>query len=438
MLSSREHEIQKFIQKNKKLQRQIAEYNDKKLLKAQKDDFQQKAKETRKEYKTYLDKRQGLFSSTNLIESQLIHYIALLNAKMYKNRELSNKEINSQYHNNLSLIKEFQEYIKFELNQTKNELEAEVIDSFAAQEKEQQEMLNNKIAEQIVLFEQMDIAKDELSKIKDDFVNINKLCEKGKILQDKLTLEIKVKKTENNALKKIVKELTEIQNDLLNKYNAKYNTMINISSISDSYIYDNNNEINSQTDQINDPLTPSKINEDEVSLPSDLTPKQAEKVNEENNSQIYLEQVIEYLTNKNEELKHKALEQGYMKSMMLRNENNMKILLEKCIEDLNYEYKRMKNALNRASTSTTRINAGITPLHTFKTGINLYKNVKLQQKIDEVESKLYKFSYILDNCFIIAGNTKVRNRNILNKSNSMALLRSGSKKNVQKIHNLSQ
>jgi hypothetical protein len=132
MLSSREHEIQKFIQKNKKLQRQIAEYNDKKLLKAQKDDFQQKAKETRKEYKTYLDKRQGLFSSTNLIESQLIHYIALLNAKMYKNRELSNKEINSQYHNNLSLIKEFQEYIKFELNQTKNELEAEVIDSFAA------------------------------------------------------------------------------------------------------------------------------------------------------------------------------------------------------------------------------------------------------------------------------------------------------------------
>ena len=425
MLSSREHEIQKFIQKNKKLQRQIAEYNDKKLLKAQKDDFQQKAKETRREYKTYLDRRQGLFSSTNLIESQLIHYIALLNAKMYKNRELSNKEINSQYHSNLSLIKEFQEYIKFELNQTKNELEAEVIDSFAAQEKEQQEMLNNKIAEQIVLFEQMDIAKDELSKIKDDFVNINKLCEKGKILQDKLTLEIKVKKTENNALKKIVKELTEIQNDLLNKYNAKYNTMINISSISDSYIYDNNNEINSQIDQINDPLTPSKINEDEVSLPSDLTPKQAEKV-------------IEYLTNKNEELKHKALEQGYMKSMMLRNENNMKILLEKCIEDLNYEYKRMKNTLNRVSTSTTRINAGITPLHTFKTGINLYKNVKLQQKIKEVESKLYKFSYILDNCFIIAGNTKVRNRNILNKSNSMALLRSGSKKNIQKIHNLSQ
>ena len=115
MLSSREHEIQKFIQKNKKLQRQIAEYNDKKLLKAQKDDFQQKAKETRREYKTYLDRRQGLFSSTNLIESQLIHYIALLNAKMYKNRELSNKEINSQYHSNLSLIKEFQEYIKFEL-----------------------------------------------------------------------------------------------------------------------------------------------------------------------------------------------------------------------------------------------------------------------------------------------------------------------------------
>ena len=178
MYSPEEYQLKKFIQKNKKLQRQIAEYNEKTLLKSEKEEIKHQSKETKKNISELYKQRQLLFAHTNKCENELIAYIALLNARMYRDQSLSSEQINEKYKENLGIVRQFQEIKKWELNLSKNELEGEIMESFALKEKEQNEKLDRKIEEQIKVFEQMERTKKELADIKNDFVTVNKMFKK--------------------------------------------------------------------------------------------------------------------------------------------------------------------------------------------------------------------------------------------------------------------
>ena len=401
MYSPEEYQLKKFIQKNKKLQRQIAEYNEKTLLKSEKEEIKHQSKETKKNISELYKQRQLLFAHTNKCENELIAYIALLNARMYRDQSLSSEQINEKYKENLGIVRQFQEIKKWELNLSKNELEGEIMESFALKEKEQNEKLDRKIEEQIKVFEQMERTKKELADIKNDFVTVNKMFEKQVIINDKLKLDKQLKEIENKGYNEMLQRLQAQQSKLVHKYNNVFDTFLNISSIT-----------NSDDDSFNENVIKegSELYLTKKSKTSSISMTQMEKsenfeesIKEEHKEEYteeFFQEVIQLLKNKIEESKKIAHEQLYTNSLLTRDRGNLKILIEKCLEDLNYDYKKVNNEIKRKVKGNY---ASMALSNESIVGIGL---AKLKRQLNLIEKNLYKISYIHDNCFAKAKRIK--------------------------------
>lgn len=421
MYSPEQYQIKKSLLKNKKLQKQIAEYNEKRKLKAEKEEIKNQSKKARQNISEIFVQRQKLFQHTNKCENELISYIALLNAKMYRDQSLSSQEVNEKYKDNLSIIKQLQDIKRWELNLSKNELEAEIMESFSMLEKQQNERMDKKIEEQKKIFEQMEITKKGLEEIKDDFASINKICEKQQIINDKLKLDKYLKEIENKGLNEILQRQQDEQKRLIQQYNSVFDTFINISSIangedeesSDDNIIKESTELyltkESVTNRVNS-STPS-----EHKIKQELTKEEADKYND-----AFFEKTINNLHLKIENLQKISHEKLYINTLLQRDLGNLKILIEKCIEDLKYDYKKVNSEMFRK----TKGSFGINPLS--NVGIVGSNNIKLKKRMNLIETKIYKISYIYDNCFTSIKKLKKSQSTIsisssINKSRKMSL-----------------
>lgn len=395
MYSPEEYQLKKFIQKNKKLQRQIAEYNEKTRLKSEKEEIKHQSKETKKNISEIYKYRQLLFAHTNKCENELIAYIALLNARMYRDQSLSSEQINEKYKENLNMVKQFQEIKKWELNLSKNELEGEIMESFALKEKEQNEKLDKKIEEQKKVFEQMEKTKKELADIKNDFVNVNKMFEKQLIINDKLKLDKQLKEIENKGYNEMLQRLQAQQIKLVHKYNNVFDTFLNISSITNS---DDDSFDENVIKEGSELYLTKKSKSSSISItPMEKSENYEEPLKENNKEELFTEEffqnIIKLIKDKIEESKKIAHEQLYTNSLLTRDRGNLKILIEKCLEDLNYDYKKVNNEIKRKVKGNY---ASMALSNESIVGIGM---AKLKRQINLIEKNLYKISFIHDNCF---------------------------------------
>ena len=420
MYSPEQYQLKKSLLKNKKLQKQIAEYNEKRNLKAEKDEIKNQSKKTKQIIAEIFEHRQKLFQHTNKCENELISYIALLNAKMYRDQSLSSQEINEKYKENLSIIKQFQDIKRWELHLSKNELEAEIMDSFSMLEKQQNDRIDKKIEEQKKIFEQMEITKKELEEIKGDFASINKMCEKQKIINEKLKLDKHLKEIENKGFNEILQRQQEEQIRLIQQYNSVFDTFINISSIanredeesSDDNIIKENTELYLTKESVTNRVNSSSPSEHKIN--QDLTNSDVIEYND-----AFFEKIINELHLKIGNLQKISHEKLYINTLLQRDLGNLKILIEKCIEDLKYDYKKVNSEIFRK----TRGSFGVNPLS--NVGIVGSNNIKLKNRMNLIETKIYKISYIYDNCFGSLKKLKKSQSTIsipsINKSRKMSL-----------------
>ena len=431
-----------FLKKNKKAARELALFNQKLDIKKQKENINKKIKQSLIKKNKINIQNDLIFQHSMNTENELIEYIASIKSRMYKNDLNSvNKNIKNIYLDIIKNINKFQEFKKEQFNITQKEIEAKTLEIFRIKEKQEKEILLNKIKENENVFQKMENEKNEIALIKDDFKHANNVYDFHVNKYEELRLSKEVLIMENKGLEKLIKELKNKQKNLINKFNIKFNTNLNEKQIEklneidfsdlieennnnnkeeNVYVteeilnekdFDENNENNSLIENLKFNLNNNNKeknfnnkskNLSNISLKTNANTNKTylnliEKI--ERNSD-YLNKIILSLTEENKKIKNEFSSILFKHSMMNRNKNNLKILIEKCIEDINYEYKNLKEK--------------------FKFNINKNLIPKNIPKLKKVENELYLLSYIHDNCLggkkiLIRNNSLIMTKNYPNK-----------------------
>jgi hypothetical protein len=431
-----------FLKKNKKAARELALFNQKLDIKKQKENINKKIKQSLIKKNKINIQNDLIFQHSINTENELIEYIASIKSRMYKNDLNSvNKNIKNIYLDIIKNINKFQEFKKEQFNITQKEIEAKTLEIFRIKEKQEKEILLNKIKENENVFQKMENEKNEIALIKDDFKHANNVYDFHVNKFEELRLSKEVLIMENKGLEKLIKELKNKQKNLINKFNIKFNTNLNEKQIEklneidfsdlieennnnnkeeNVYVteeilnekdFDENNENNSLIENLkfnlNNNNKEKNFNNKSKNL-SNISIKTNANTNKtylnliekiERNSD-YLNKIILSLTEENKKIKNEFSSILFKHSMMNRNKNNLKILIEKCIEDINYEYKNLKEK--------------------FKFNINKNLIPKNIPKLKKVENELYLLSYIHDNCLegkkiLIRNNSLIMTKNYPNK-----------------------
>ena len=430
-----------FLKKNKKAARELALFNQKLDIKKQKENINKKIKQSLIKKNKINIQNDLIFQHSINTENELIEYIASIKSRMYKNDLNSvNKNIKNIYLDIIKNINKFQEFKKEQFNITQKEIEAKTLEIFRVKEKQEKEILLNKIKENENVFQKMENEKNEIALIKDDFKHANNVYDFHVNKYEELRLSKEVLIMENKGLEKLIKELKNKQKNLINKFNIKFNTNLNEKQIEklneidfsdlieennnnkeeNVYVteeilnekdFDENNENNSLIENLkfnlNNNNKEKNFNNKSKNL-SNISIKTNANTNKtylnliekiERNSD-YLNKIILSLTEENKKIKNEFSSILFKHSMINRNKNNLKILIEKCIEDINYEYKNLKEKFK------FNINKGLIP-----------KNIP---KLKKVENELYLLSYIHDNCLggkkiLIRNNSLIMTKNYPNK-----------------------
>ena len=448
-----------FLKKNKKAARELALFNQKLEIKKQKENINKKIKQSLIKKNKFIAQNDLIFQHSINTQNELIEYIASINSRMYKDDLNSvDKNIKNIYLDIIKNMNKFQEFKKEQFNITQKEIEAKTLEVFRIKEKQEKEILLNKIKENENVFNKMEKEKNELALIKDDFKHANNVYDFHVNKYEELRLSKEVLEMENKGLEKLIKDLKNKQKNLLNKYNIKFNKnlnekqieKLNKSEISFSDLNEENDNNNNKEEsvyiteevlnnnekefEINNENNNSKINLENNLLIENLkynlnnNNNKEKKLNNKsknlssNNISIktnansnktylnliekierdsdYLNKIILSLTEENKKIKNEFSTILFKHSMINRNKNNLKILIEKCIEDINYEYKNIKEKFK------FNINKGLIP-----------KNIP---KLKKVENELYLLSYIHDNCLggkkiLIRNNSLIMTKNYPNK-----------------------
>ena len=394
-----------FLKKNKKAARELALFNQKLDIKKQKENINKKIKQSLIKKNKFISQNDLIFQHSINTENELIEYIASIKSRMYKNDLNSvNKNIKNIYLDIIKNINKFQEFKKEQFNITQKEIEAKTLEIFRIKEKQEKEILLNKIKENENVFQKMENEKNEIALIKDDFKHANNVYDFHVNKYEELRLSKEVLIMENKGLEKLIKELKNKQKNLINKFNIKFNTNLNEKQIEklneidfSDLIEENNNNNNKEENVYNKSKNLSNISLKTNANTNKTYLNLIEKI--ERNSD-YLNKIILSLTEENKKIKNEFSSILFKHSMMNRNKNNLKILIEKCIEDINYEYKNLKEK--------------------FKFNINKNLIPKNIPKLKKVENELYLLSYIHDNCLggkkiLIRNNSLIMTKNYPNK-----------------------
>jgi len=451
-----------FLKKNKKAARELALFNQKLEIKKQKENINKKIKQSLIKKNQYINQNDIILQHSIDTQNELIEYIASINSRMYKDDLNSPDNIKNIYSDIIKYIHKFQELKKEQFNITQKEIEAKTLEIFRIKEKQEKEILLNKIKENENVFEKMEKEKKEIALIKDDFKHANNVYDFHVNKFEELRLSKEVLTMENKGLEKLIKNLKNKQKILLDNYNKKFNKNLNIkqieelnkSEISLSDLNDNNElnynieesvyiteEVLNKNENNNENENNIKINDNEnnsnnisnINLENNLLIKNLKhnlnnnkektklsknissnsiKTNTNTNNTYlnllekidkdsdYLNNIILSLIEENKKIKNEFRTISFKHSMINRNKNNLKVLIEKCIEDINYEYKDVKEKFK------FKINKGLIP-----------KNIP---KLKHIENKLYLLSYIHDNCMggkkiLIRNNSLIMTKNYPNK-----------------------
>ena len=431
-----------FLKKNKKAARELALFNQKLDIKKQKENINKKIKQSLIKKNKFNIQNDLIFQHSMNTENELIEYIASIKSRMYKNDLNSvNKNIKNIYLDIIKNINKFQEFKKEQFNITQKEIEAKTLEIFRIKEKQEKEILLNKIKENENVFQKMENEKNEIALIKDDFKHANNVYDFHVNKYEELRLSKEVLIMENKGLEKLIKELKNKQKNLINKFNIKFNTNLNekqiekLNEIDFSDLIEENNNNNNKEENVY--VTEEILNEKDFENNENNSLIENLKFNLNNNNKEknfnnksknlsnisiktnantnktylnliekiernsdYLNKIILSLTEENKKIKNEFSSILFKHSMMNRNKNNLKILIEKCIEDINYEYKNLKEK--------------------FKFNINKNLIPKNIPKLKKVENELYLLSYIHDNCLggkkiLIRNNSLIMTKNYPNK-----------------------
>ena len=431
-----------FLKKNKKAARELALFNQKLEIKKQKENINKKIKQSLIKKNKINIQNDLIFQHSMNTENELIEYIASIKSRMYKNDLNSvNKNIKNIYLDIIKNINKFQEFKKEQFNITQKEIEAKTLEIFRIKEKQEKEILLNKIKENENVFQKMENEKNEIALIKDDFKHANNVYDFHVNKYEELRLSKEVLIMENKGLEKLIKELKNKQKNLINKFNIKFNTNLNekqiekLNEIDFSDLNEENNNNNNKEENVY--VTEEILNEKSFENNENNSLIENLKFNLNNNNKEknfnnksknlsnisiktnantnktylnliekiernsdYLNKIILSLTEENKKIKNEFSSILFKHSMINRNKNNLKILIEKCIEDINYEYKNLKEK--------------------FKFNINKNLIPKNIPKLKKVENELYLLSYIHDNCLggkkiLIRNNSLIMTKNYPNK-----------------------
>ena len=428
-----------FLKKNKKAARELALFNQKLDIKKQKENINKKIKQSLIKKNKINIQNDLIFQHSINTENELIEYIASIKSRMYKNDLNSvNKNIKNIYLDIIKNINKFQEFKKEQFNITQKEIEAKTLEIFRIKEKQEKEILLNKIKENENVFQKMENEKNEIALIKDDFKHANNVYDFHVNKFEELRLSKEVLIMENKGLEKLIKDLKNKQKNLINKFNIKFNTNLNEKQIEklneidfSDLIEENNNNNKEENVYVTEEILNEKDFDENNSLIENLKfnlnnnnkeknfnnkSKNLSNISIKTNANTnktylnliekiernsdYLNKIILSLTEENKKIKNEFSSILFKHSMINRNKNNLKILIEKCIEDINYEYKNLKEKFK------FNINKGLIP-----------KNIP---KLKKVENELYLLSYIHDNCLggkkiLIRNNSLIMTKNYPNK-----------------------
>ena len=154
-----------FLKKNKKAARELALFNQKLEIKKQKENINKKIKQSLIKKNKINIQNDLIFQHSMNTENELIEYIASIKSRMYKDDLNSvDKNIKNIYLDIIKNMNKFQEFKKEQFNITQKEIEAKTLEVFRIKEKQEKEILLNKIKENENVFNKMEKEKGNQQK----------------------------------------------------------------------------------------------------------------------------------------------------------------------------------------------------------------------------------------------------------------------------------
>jgi chromosome segregation ATPase len=358
--------------------------------------------ETRKDIKRYKDLIKDLFNKSNSKETELKNYISKLNNKISGFLIPYGNNIEHVHHNIMKMIESIQERIKVEIMHTKKEMENEVIGKFQVVEEQQKKMMEEKINEQRRVFDRVTGTRNEIDKIRMNFISTNKEYES-------LTKE-------NEHLKIVLQSLKEDNQNLSNKIEDVKKSYIKLVKQNGSVLKNEDlDPLNLLSDELED------IDDNECDMPLDndydngfvnqrrssMTGsvhsgiRSAGYKTTNNFHQMHdnrVDEVINTLKKSIEDtkIKYNNLNSNYLSEIKRKNEAQQ--LLQKCIEDIKYEISKA----NKDIAMFTKMQYG-------KKGYE-EQLVAKNKNLSNLEEKLKKLTFIYDNGF-----QNIRKKNLIIK-----------------------
>jgi hypothetical protein len=357
--------------------------------------------ETRKDIRKYKDLIKDLFSKSNSKETELKNYISKLNNKISGYLMPYGNNIEHVHDQIMKMIDCIQEKIKVEIVHTKKEMENEVVGKFQVVEEQQKKMMEEKINEQRRVFDRVTGTRNEIDKIRMNFISTNKEYES-------LTKE-------NDHLKIVLQSLKEDNQNLSNKNEDVKKSYLKLVKQNGSILR-------------NEDLDPLNLMSDEL---EDIEDNDAEIIENKNDSGFFpkprlcmtgtirscvksagyktinnfhqpqdnrIEEVISTLKRSIEDskIKYNNLNSNYLQEVKKKNEAQQ--LLQKCIEDIKYEISKV----NKDIAMFTKLQFG-------KKGYDEQLQAK-NKNLTNLEEKVKKLTFIYDNGF-----QNIRKKNLIIK-----------------------
>jgi chromosome segregation ATPase len=366
--------------------------------------------DTRKEIKKYKDLIKDLFSKSNSKETELKNYISKLNNKISSYLIPYDNNIENMHKHIMSMIEKIQGKIKIEINHTKKEMENEVIGKFQVVEEQQQKIMEEKINEQRRVFDRVTGTRNEIDKIRMNFISTNKEYESltkenehqkivlQSLKEDNQNLSNKIEDVKRNYIKLVKQNGSVLRDEDLDPYNLlsedDYNSNIyemneGIEAVETNNVYDSNVMLHKRKSSI----TSRSINSGCRSA-KNKTMSHFYKDPHDNK----IDEIINTLNKSIEDtkIKYNNLNSNYLQEIKRKNEAQQ--LLQKCIEDLKYEISKV----TRDIAMFTKINFG-------KKGYEELIQAK-NKNLSNLEEKLKKLTFIYDNGF-----QNIRKKNLIIK-----------------------
>lgn len=381
----------------------------------------------------YKEEIKELFTRSNAKEAKLKSYITLLTKKISDKDTIKiDSNIILKQNEIESLIENMQSIIKKEIVYTRNEMEREINQKFIDAEKNQNDLMNDKIEEQKKVLEKMNKTREEIEFIRKDFERINIECdnltkehEHLKVLHSSLEEDnqclidkinnlkneyIKMKNNHKiilNDQKHIIEEIEDIFNsDILsnsNKNEYKEDEYKEDESIEDQSIKSNNKndvlleskkENSFCSDNANSIKIVNNIDDNKfiknMEINNNIDHNSINKYEDNNNnlnSINSIKQKIDFYKKENKELRK-------IQTNEMKKQNEAQQLMQKCIEDLKYDLVKVNKEIIYLKNELSS-NIG------FKKTINISSSeisYKTQYK-ENIEEKLKILTYVYDNAF---------------------------------------